>query len=260
VHIDAVRDTPPQPLQAFHIPPLTSEPRWESFWALNSGWTIFPEARPVYAPVYPVHPFSEDLRLLISKLPIGLQALAEERKLAMDVLEVLARTADAEQEQKKKGSVVTQTDIFQSCQRRYHDFWEACSCLAAPDVDGPNLEKLLVLALLLYCLHTFSPMRAVTAVYNGSRMKLTNDIRKRKRGVGKEEECVLWIWMVLVDSWRSVSGTLLPTGIELMQQARERWIHVRDWATANPILRDFFWDEAFAKRCNFYWHTALPTR
>jgi hypothetical protein len=163
VHVDAVRDSPPQHLQTVHIPPLTSETRWESFWALNSGWTIFSDARPVYTPVYPVHPFSEYLRLLISKLPTGLQALAEERKLAMDVLDVLARTVDAEQEQKKKGSVVTQTDIFPSRQRRYHDFWEACSCLAAPDVDGPNLEKLLVLALLLYCLHTFSPMRAVTA-------------------------------------------------------------------------------------------------
>lgn len=176
----------------------------------------------------------------------------------MDVLEVLARASEAEQLQKKTGSIVTQTDIFRSQERRYHDFWEACSCLAAPDMGGPNFEKLLVLALLLYCLHTFSPMRAVTAVYNGSRMKLTNDIRKRKMGSMEEEECLLWIWMVLVDSWRNASGTLLPTGIELMEQARERWEHVGDWATANWILKDFFWDEAFATRCRVYWDAIRP--
>jgi hypothetical protein len=176
----------------------------------------------------------------------------------MDVLEVLARASDAEQLQRKAGSIVTQTDIFRSRERRYHDFWEACSCLAAPDINGPNFEKLLVLALLLYCLHTFSPMRAVTAVYNGSRMKLTNDIRKRRKGSVEEEECLLWIWMVLVDSWRNASGMLLPAGIELMEHARGRWEHVKDWPTASWILRDFFWDEGFAKRCEFYWHMVLP--
>jgi hypothetical protein len=155
------------------------------FWALNTGSGIFPEARPAYVPIYPDIPFSEDLCLLISKLPPGFQALAKQRKLAIDVLEVLARVSDTEQMQKRTGSVVRPVDVFRSRPRRYHDFWEACSCLATPDVDGPNFEKsVIVLALLLYCLHTstFSPMRAVTTIYNGSRMKLTNVIRKTRMG------------------------------------------------------------------------------
>jgi hypothetical protein len=171
------------------------------------------------------------------------------------VLEVLARVSDAEQMQKRTGSVVQPVDVFRSRPRRYHDFWEACSCLAAPDLDGPNFEKLIVLALLLYCLHTFSPMRAVTAVYNGSRMNLTNVIRKTIMGCMEEERCLMWIWMVLVDSWRNASEKLLPTGIELMDQSRERWGYVRDWSEVTEILGSFFWDKAFASRCRLYWHT-----
>jgi hypothetical protein len=171
------------------------------------------------------------------------------------VLEVLTRVSDAEQMQKRTGSVVQPVDIFRSRPRRYNDFWEACSCLAAPDADGPNFEKLIVLALLLYCLHTFSPMRAVTAVYNGSRMNLTNVIRKTRMGGVEEEECLMWIWMVLVDSWRDASEKLLPTGIELMHQSRERWGKVRDWTEVAETLGSFFWDKVFANRCRFYWDT-----
>lgn len=191
---------------------------------------------------------------MVSKLPTGFQALAKQERLAIDVLEVLARAAEAGQMQKKTRSIVTQEDIFRSRERRYHDFWEACTCLAAPDVDGPNFEKLVVLALLLYCLHTFSPIRAVTAIYNGSRMKLTNDIGKRRRGDVEEERCLLWIWMVMVDSWRNASGALLPTGIESMKQLRERWASVSSWAEATGILREFFWDEPFAMRCKVCWN------
>jgi hypothetical protein len=114
---------------------------------------------------------------------------------------------------------------------------------------------LIVLALLLYCLHTFSPMRAVTAVYNGSRMNLTNVIKKTRMGGVEEEECLMWIWMVLVDSWRDASEKLLPTGIELMHQSRERWEKVRDWNEVAETLGSFFWDKAFANRCRFYWDT-----
>jgi hypothetical protein len=52
-----------------------------------------------------------------------------------------------------------------------------------------------------------------------------------------EEECLMWIWMVLVDSWRNASEKLLPTGIELMDQSRERWGYVRDWS---KVAETFF--------------------
>jgi hypothetical protein len=39
---------------------------------------------------------------------------------------------------------------------------------------------------------------------------------------------------------------------------KERWKDVRDWAEANGILRKFFWDEAFARRCSFHWQTVTP--
>lgn len=65
----------------------------------------------------------------------------------------------------------------------------------------------------------------------------------------------MWIWMVLVDSWRNASEKLLPTGIELMDQSRERWGNVRGWTKVAETLGSFFWDKSFARRCRFYWDT-----
>ena len=167
--------------------------QWESFWALETGTTIFPDARPPYNPIYPpitIDPTGE-LAWKIASLPSGFQPMAEQKRLALDVIEVLSRTVQAHIDQALHRTIVTPSDVFRSKPRKFRDFWEACTCLGAHDetyfdsegmpVKMPSLEKLIVLALLLYCLHTFSPMRAVTAVYNGSRLKLMTDLPKRLR-------------------------------------------------------------------------------
>jgi len=266
---------------------------------------MFPHARPAYNPSYPVPPFTPDIVRLIAKLPCGFQTLAKHNRLAIDVLEVLERTTDAEALHRAKGTIVEPADVFRSRPRRYHDFWEACTCLGAPDdpVSGePNLEKLIVLALLIYSLHTFSPMRAVTAVYNGSRTKLAADVHRRiKRsplrwsiyGYGRrahrnsdndeddednddhddndnnsvprhtaEEECLVWIWMVLVDAWRASDDRLLPQGKLLMAQLARRYdgddgggIRSRSErfkASIDPVLSKFFYNNKFAARCRGY--------
>jgi hypothetical protein len=188
---------------------------------------------------------------------------------------------------------VQPSDIFRSKPRRYSDFWEACSCLGAPDevveirnengiverAMQPNLEKLIILAVLLYCLHTFSPMRAVTAVYNGSRLKLTTDVPKMKpnrkmnpsgmvaedKGVNMqiegEEDVLLWIWFVLVDSWRAANDSLLPTGRELMGKLKARFkAKVATWKDCRVILERFFWNEALERRCRWFWIEAMSNR
>ena len=260
--------------------------RWESFWALNTGYTIFPAYRPPYAPIYPPTPLPPALLFKISTLPPGFQALTHSRnsKLALDVLDVISRTSDAHHEQALHGTIVQQSDVFRSTPRRYRDFWEACTCLGAPDEcvemeDGnevmqPNLQKLIVLAVLLYCLHTFSPMRAVTAVYNGSRMKLTTDVPRRvkqitpptagREDVGTalqnetdieaEEDVLLWIHFVLLDSWRAANDKLLPQGVEVLGKLRRRLPErVARWEICEAVLMRFFWNEGFVGRCRAFW-------
>ncbi|KIW89837.1 uncharacterized protein Z519_09266 [Cladophialophora bantiana CBS 173.52] len=275
--------------------------QWESFWALNTGSSIFPESRPAYQPVYPsvqiLASSSSPLAQKVASLPLGFQALAHQRRLALDVLEVLSRTAEAHAEQMRHSTIVTPSDVFRTKPRRFQDFWEACTCLGAPDEvhtrlaeDGvteeemmvPNLEKMIVLALLLYCLHTFSPMRAVTAVYNGSRMKLTTDAPRRVRrtshstpmraftsrnpssdkdaiaeieiDIESEESVLLWIWFNLVDSWRAANDALLPQGLTLMRDLRRRFPEVTaTWEGCEDGLRRFFWNEKFIRRCRGFW-------
>ncbi|EXJ59528.1 uncharacterized protein A1O5_12153 [Cladophialophora psammophila CBS 110553] len=277
--------------------------QWESFWALNTGSSIFPEARPAYQPVYPpvqiLASSSSPLGQKVASLPLGFQALAHQRRLALDVLEVLSRTAEAHTEQMRHGTIVTPSDVFRTKPRRFQDFWEACTCLGAPDEvhtrlaeDGvaeevmvPNLEKMIVLALLLYCLHTFSPMRAVTAVYNGSRMKLTTDAPRRVRRtslstptqastsrhpssgkdavaeIESEESVLLWVWFNLVDSWRAANDTLLPQGQTLMRDLRRRFpADTATWEGCEDRLRRFFWNGKFIRRCRAFWFVSESKR
>ncbi|KAJ9616463.1 hypothetical protein H2200_000181 [Cladophialophora chaetospira] len=263
--------------------------QWESFWALNTGTTIFPDARPPYQPIYPSTPIAGDTELgrKIAGLPVGFQALARQRRLALDVVEVLSRTAEAHVEQAAHGTIVTPSDVFRTKPRKFQDFWEACTCLGAPeetytstDVGGavvtimmPNLEKLIVLALLLYCLHTFSPMRAVTAVYNGSRLKLMTDLPRRIRRppssssvhtptvdidiesqIQSEEDVLLWASFILADSWRAANDTLLPQGLKIMSDLRARFPETTStWEDCETVLKRFFWTDKFIGRCARFW-------
>ncbi len=140
----------------------------------------------------------------------------------------------------------------------------------------PNLEKLIVLALLLYCLHTFSPMRAVTAVYNGSRLKLQTDLPRRVRRRGdvlssslsnsssdvdvdaqnqNEEAVILWVYFNLADSFRAANDSLLPAGVQVMADLRTRFPNMtRSWETCEEVLKQFFWTERFLGRCARYWN------
>ncbi|KIX04471.1 uncharacterized protein Z518_05339 [Rhinocladiella mackenziei CBS 650.93] len=261
--------------------------QWESFWALNTGQSIFPDSRPAYAPIYPLNPIPSPLVQKISLLPLGFQRLAHRQRLALDVLDVLSRTAEAQIEHDLHGTIVEDSDVFRNKPRRFSDFWEACTCLGAPDevrVDGtlePNLEKLIILAVLLYCLHTFSPMRAVTAVYNGSRLKLTNDAPRRVRRnaaaesgsppimkddsevqmeIDEEDDVLLWIYFVLVDSWRAANDSLLPQGLALMANIDARFPErMANWEGCQAVLKKFFWNDKFIMRCRAFWAVGAAT-
>jgi hypothetical protein len=275
--------------------------QWESFWALNTGSTIFSDDRPEYEPVYPgIHARNtEPLKSTLATMPEGFRSFALEGRLALDVLEVLSRTVDAQLQHlsRPNHAIVTEAEVFRPGPGRYQDFWTACGCLGVPDdvyfdKQGkvlllPNLERIVVLGLLMYCFHTFSRERAVTAFYNGSRAKLDSDLTRRIRRTSAsrrylphlpvrpgskgfefdrtdedeaalielEEDVLLWAYFDLVDSWRNfLSDKLLPQGIQAMQGIRIRFPQrTRSWEHCEEILKLFFWTKAFVLRCRGYW-------
>lgn len=262
--------------------------QWEAFWALNNGPSLFHSNRPSYKPEYPEVPIPRTILHQIMKLPTGFQSLALMRKLALDVIEVLARTSGVEDEYNATGTVVDSGHGFKHKNNRFSDFWEACTCFGAPDeiitvksehgdatlVPSPNLQKLIILAVILYCSNAFSSTRAVTSFIASTRMKLMTDLPRKfaatkqdhysGRGdnlfdiapdtdVRMERSVLLWIAFVLLDSWRSVNNTLLPQGMEILNLTRNYFTKLSTWTEIEVVLRTFFWNQAFLNRCQIFW-------
>ena len=232
---------------------------WESFWAMSAGIpTVFPDAYPTYVPHYPSYPFNDELAHAVSKLPPGFQLLAQHRKLASDVIDVLIRAVDIEHLNVSRIKS-RQHDASSFIARRYSGFWEACPCLQrVDDADGrPDLEKLIVLSLMLYCFHALSPERIATTMYRATRARLTADVSRRLPCSEHEQYVLLWVWMNAVDACRRPDGQLLPSGIDVMANLRVSFPDL-EWQNLRRHLKQFFWNNAFEERCAMYWDANLP--
>ena len=233
--------------------------QWESFWAMQAGIpTVFPDAYPTYVPHYPSYPFNDGLAHTVSKLPPGFQLLARHRKLASNVIDVLARAANTAYLNTSQIKI-SQHDSSSFTARRYSGFWEACPCLRKADEPDarPDLEKLIVLGLVLYCFHAFSNERIATTMYRATRARLGADIARRLPCSEDEQYVLLWVWMNAVDACRRPDGQLSPMGIDLMARLRLSFPNL-EWQDLRKHLKQFFWIDAFEERCATYWNANLP--
>ena len=239
--------------------PKTLLMQWEACWALYTGTAMFPTARPTHVPYYPPFPFEPKVRALVLKLPLGFDALAQRRILSLSTLEVLARTADASDQQLRDGSIIAdEREYFCGTLRRYSDFWEACPCLSVPDSQEaqPNLEKIVVLALILYCRQTFNSVQSMSATYAGVRLNLaSNLVRRWGAADASEVDAMVWVWMIVVDVWTNIDGTLLPRGLKLLHLMKKRFRSVHTTNQMLMRLRLFFCNEKFEQRCRAYWNS-----
>jgi hypothetical protein len=181
---------------------------------------------------------------MATQLPPGFQALAHTGTLSLQVLEVLARTQDAYDRQTKPPTARS-PEIFQTRRRRYSDFREACPCLQEPDHgDGtPRLERLLVLAVIVYCCSVFTPTRSSSVVYEACRNKLQADIWMARPENTEELECQIWIAAVLVDSWTTDHGELRLEGITCLMNLKAFVLQDLPWEDLETILFKFFWSD-----------------
>lgn len=224
--------------------------QWESFWALDTGRSMFEGLRKVKAPVYPSLPLPSELKRRVWALPVGFQRLAYRGKLALDVLELLERTANP-----NLVNVQLADKSSQWSRAKYDDFWEACACLADPEA---SLQKYLCLALLLFCTDEYSPRRQFRrgmTVFNGPRALLTRELPMLASNDSAEEECLMWIWMVVVDAWSSdcaIEGQLPISGLQLMFDFRWSFPGASSWDGTSSILRKFFWSKRFSSACKAF--------
>lgn len=192
-------------------------------------------------------PLSANLATALKKLPPGFQDLVLQTALYTNTVQLLFRVADARsilnpshlQEGKPQDTTTWQV-------ARYSDFWECCPSISRA---GPDLEKHLCLALLLYTANEFAPQRACNkglALYSGPRTLLAAEIGllNRKNLTLEQNHCWMWIWWVLIDSWNE-ADKITETGALLMTQFWAAFPEVQVWNDLQEVLGGFFWGGKF---------------
>ncbi|KAK5200248.1 hypothetical protein LTR92_000791 [Exophiala xenobiotica] len=233
----------------------------EGFWSIAEGTTIFADERQEVVSIYPELPISGNNLEMTRSLPAGFQALAHLGKLSIQVLEVLTRTQQKAQIMKKKAaSVARSPDLFKTQKRRYSDFRESCPCLSEPDVDGvASMEKLLVLALIIYCSSNFTPTRSNTVLYDTCRKRLQSDIWTARPDGVAEATCLIWVAAMLVWSWTTTSNKLTAEGISCIKKLRGSIMYGLAWKDLEMVLYRFFWSENMSACLEKHYGSALDT-
>lgn len=229
--------------------------RLDSFWRSTADEPTepaIPLLLPSRAPRLPSHPFPPELCTIIGNLPSGFQELALQRKLPLDVLEVLGRIADPSQ--KPLPSVLSQDSNSPAQDNRspsthcgmYLDFWESCPSLSstARDKNGePSLERLLSLALLIYSTNrdASNPLRMYNCITNGAIYDLCFDLPQcESKRLKEEEHCLFWIWTVTIDAMRDRFGVLNSQGQVLLDQQKRRFPGVIGTGVEERVLERFW--------------------
>jgi len=226
---------------------------------------VFACYKPAYEAVYPEYPFSPETYSLVSQLPPGFRKLAQKGRIALDMLTVLKNIVAFQMWSDKHEADLRRVLLAAApLKKRHCDIWEACSCLLVP---GPSFEKYLCLALILYCLNTFSPRRSYLSSSNlgftTPRHLLTQKLPSFSEYSEDETDCLIWIWLVLIDSWRAKDGSHSDGAETLLLQFAERFPSYCAWTRIEYVMKQFFATDSMMadiRRCGTLWPVAFITK
>lgn len=184
----------------------------------------------------------------VQRLPHGFRCLLQEGALSINTAQLLCRIDDARRrydpQQVSRPYTISAGGGWQPAQ--YSDFWECCPSISR---RGPDLEKYLSLALMLYTANEFAPQRVFhkgLALYSGPRSFLASEISTLDRVQLTQSGtfCWMWIWWVLIDSWIEDG---MPTEVSnlLISQFWAMFPAVRDSTGLTLVLKQFFWNGKF---------------
>ena len=234
--------------------------QWESFWAIDRGYSVFARERHIRPSVYPSEPYSASLRETIKSFPAGFADMASACILPLDLIDLLSQITRYLQPSEREHLFMEVNVILQP--RKHIDFWEACSSLAIPGID---FNKYLCLALLLYTALEFSPIRStlrVMYVFTIPRDSLLRQMHLLGDHIShrSQRECWIWMYMVLLNAWTE-SDELNPTAAKmLLPQFLDFFPEIRSWHGLEAVVRRFFWTEEFRHSCHSSWDALLLAR
>lgn len=235
-------------------------PHWDSFWSLGLGNDtsfVFTDTYSAYVPQYPPYPFTVEIGGIVARLPSGFQELAKQQRMALDVLELLARVIDTiAGHSQSTDFYLDPTPPSTMISRRYNSYWEASPCLRRANTanDVPDLERSIVLALVLYCCHTFIPQRAPIMIYRAARQRLSADIPRTFSNGQRQPDVMLWVGMNVVDSWRKPNRRLCRQAGCLLRNMKKSFPSINSNDELHNGLKRFMWNESFGERCVQYWN------
>jgi hypothetical protein len=193
-------------------------------------------------------------RDILRSLPDGFAQLAFEGHLSLDVVEVLSRMA---QDPALTNSAKSRPAIDGTGLRTKHSYvFSSCAAFSSPDLPaGPSFEKVLCMALVRYCINATNLLNCSVTIF-GVRLELTNTLPKFSSYHCSpiQRDCLLWIWIVCIESWR-VMGTLTAHGWLLLIEMRKQFVVVGIWSYADVdrLCSRFFWTKDFAERARSFW-------
>jgi hypothetical protein len=123
------------------------------------------------------------------------------------------------------------------------------------DPDVP-FERLLVEALVLFCVHTWSPVRFNWGTYRGIRTQLLHDVH-RLTSISSNcdvQNAMLWIFLNLIDAWRNDGDDvrLSGTGCRVLELMSSLSLTFSNEQSMLIRMKLFFTNGKFERRCQHY--------
>lgn len=195
----------------------------------------------------------------ISSLPRGFHDLAKTGELSFETIQIVQRIAITQQDKwldmtSGKTTLSPCHPLSRFRQQTHLEYSEACPALNSPT---DTLEQLLCLALMRYCVNTASRMRPKACIFNSVMTQLRQKLAAfevHTVGDRPQRRCLLWVYLVWMDSATASDGVLTTRGSEQIEEISSKFPEIASWKIEDfeRLGEDFFWSGNMSttlKRC-----------
>lgn len=207
---------------------------------------VGPRRRCIYTPM----PFTKDHLSALDLLPSGFRDVAFTGTFSNQTISIIVRAAGND-----APSFLLNTEVYPPSY--FRDYPDACPALTIPDgPNGPSLEKLTCLALIRHCFNITFPERPRACLSHCLNIELLHKLPiVPVSTVAAQRECLLWVWLMSVDSWSYHGANLSLEGANLLYQITEKFPETATWTPSDfdKLGTKFFWTRGISKVVRDYW-------
>ena len=186
-------------------------------------------------------------------LPPGFQVLVREKRLSSATTELLHRVASY--------AGYNQLPCPYANQEKHEDF---ARFSPASGTATATFDEILCLSLFLYAVTLLRAYHetnfAWSATHLAQRSRLTNLVPDFQAADHVERTCLVWIWLILANSWRRQDRSFTPQGEEILMSFRHRFEEYASVAAVRPICGHYFWKDEYYEGFDAAWNQEQWTR